>query len=368
MNALKTTRVMSSPYMQWVKSHTHVKYNLAASGVANYPLSMLPVRLEDLEITGDSTYGYQPLQQALSRHCGVPADRIFASIGTSLANHIAMAVLVNPGDEVLIEEPTFELLVSTAQYLGATVRRFPRAAEGGFPIMPEDIEKGISGRTKLVILTNLHNPSSAFTGEKALRLIGEAARSVGARVLVDEAYLEAAFERAQRSAIHLGSEFVVTSSLTKAYGLSGLRCGWVLAEPDLIRRMWHLNDLFDVTHPHATERLSVIALRHLGKIRSWAQAIVNENQNLLRELLLPRDEIECFSPGLGTVVFPRLRRGKVDDLCTHLLQRYQTVVAPGKFFGAPAHFRIALGVKPEMFREGLLNVCRTLDDLGGNKQ
>ena len=93
------------------------------------------------------------------------------------------------------------------------------------------------------MITNLHNPSSAFADEATLRAVGEIARRVGARVLVDEVYLDAAFELAPRSAFHLGPEFVVTNSLTKVYGLSGLRCGWVLAEPELARRMWLLNDL-----------------------------------------------------------------------------------------------------------------------------
>ena len=361
----RSKRVMSSAYMQWSKSHVHVKYNLAASGLTNFPLSMLPVRVEDLEITGESYYGYAPLQQELARHCGVSTEQIFSTIGTSLANHIAMAVLIEPEDDILIEEPTYELLISTAHYLGANVKRFPRRMENGFQIVPQDIENAITARTKLIVLTNLHNPSSALTDEETLRRIGEVARSVGARVLVDEVYLDAAFKLAPRSSIHLGKEFVVTNSLTKVYGLSGLRCGWVLAEPELIQRMWHLNDLFGNHPPHASERLSVIAFQHLHNIRSWARSIITDNQKVVYDMLHSRGDIECFFPGYGTVVFPRLRSGRVEDLDAHLMQHYQTVIAPGKFFGTPEYFRIGLGGKPEIFREGMRNVCRALDELSG---
>jgi hypothetical protein len=118
-----------------------------------------------------------------------------------------------------------------------------------------------------VVLTNLHNPSSAFTPPEDLRAVGDAARSVGGRVLVDEVYLEAHAVRGRPfgSAAHLGPEFVVTSSLTKAYGLSGLRCGWAVADPDLARRMWRLNDLFGVIPAHPAERLSVLALDRLAR-------------------------------------------------------------------------------------------------------
>jgi len=99
----KSPRVRSSAYMQWAKGHVHVKYNLAASGVMNYPLSMLPIKMEELEITGRSFYGYPPLQEALANHCGVPTEQVFSALGTSFANHIAMAALLEPEDEIHIE-------------------------------------------------------------------------------------------------------------------------------------------------------------------------------------------------------------------------------------------------------------------------
>lgn len=357
----KSPRVISSAYMQWAKGHVHVKYNLAASGVMNYPLSMLPVRIEELEITGNSFYGYPPLQEALANHCAVATGQVFSALGTSFANHIAMAALLEPGDEILIEEPTYELLISTARYLGARVKRFPRRPENDFQIIPKDIQKFISKKTKLIIITNLHNPSSALTDEKTLRHIGQIAQSVKARVLVDEVYLDAAFEQSPRSAIQLGKEFIITSSLTKVYGLSGLRCGWVLAEPKIVKKMWYLNDLFAGIPPHPSELLSVIALQHLGTIRTWSRSILSENQNTLRGL--SRKDIQCFSPGFGTVVFPRLLKGKIDRLDSILTKRYDTAIAPGKYFEMPKHFRVGFGCKPQLFRAGLQNICRALDEL-----
>ena len=356
-------RVMSSPYMQWAKGHVHAKYHLASSGVMNYPLSKLPVKLDDLEITGESYYGYEPLQEALARHCGVEKSQVFAALGTSFANHIAMATLVEPGDEVLIEDPTYELITTTAQYLGGNVKRFPRRMENEFRIDPEEIRRKITSTTRLIVLTNLHNPTSAYTDEETLLSIGKVARKARARVLVDEVYLDAAYDRSLRSAVHLGKEFVVTGSLTKAYGLNGLRCGWVLAEPDLVRRMWLLNDLFLNIPPHAAERLSVIALRNIETIRDWAQTIVTKNRKALLELFVSRNDVDCFFPGKGTVVFPRWKNGNVEKLEGHLMQHYQTSIAPGEYFGMPSNFRVGCGGDPAMFHQGLHNLCRALDDL-----
>ncbi len=348
--------------MQWVKSRAPVKYNLAASGVLNYPLAKFSVKWEELELTGDSLYGYKPLQEALARHCGVQPEQVFAATGTSGANHIAMAALANPGDEILIEEPTYELIVTTAQYLGLSVKRFPRPRVSDFQIDIPVLQKAVSQKTRLIVLSNLHNPTSAYTDESTLRRVGEIARGVGARVIVDEVYLDAHFEQAPRSSIHLGKEFIVTSSLTKVYGLSGLRCGWVLADPDLIRKMWLINDLHGNIPAHVAERLSVIALQQLGEIRAWSRSLLSENQKSLKEIFVGRDHVDCFVPGFGTVVFPRLKGGRVEEFYDFLLKKYQTSIAPGRFFDAPDHFRLGLVGEPELVREGLTNLCRALDE------
>ncbi len=357
------TRVKRSSYMEWAKLHSHVRNSLASSGLVNYPFSGLPVRLDELELTGDSYYGYAPLQEAIAGRCGTAKEQVFATIGTSLANHIAFASLLDPHDEVLVEQPTYELLLSTLGYLGATVRRFPRRFENGFAIDPGDVERAITPRTRLIVLTNLHNPSSALTGEPVLRRIGELAKSVGARVVVDEVYLDAAFELAPRSSIHLGSEFVVTNSLTKVYGLSGLRCGWVLADPGLIRKMWLLNDLFEVIPAHPAERLSVIAFQHLNRIREHSRKLLEKNHRLLNAFLDSRSELECFRPGFGTVVFPLLKTGSPDALEEVLRSKYESAVVPGRFFEMPAHFRIGVGGRTETVEAGLRALGNALDEL-----
>src|SRR4051794_23454395 len=122
------SRIMSSEYMQWAKTNLKARFSLASSGLMNYSLSKLPVTVEDLELTGPSYYGYEPLQKALAVKSNAPVESIVAATGTSMANHLVMAALLEPGDEILIEQPTYELLVSTAEYLGAKVKRFIRSA------------------------------------------------------------------------------------------------------------------------------------------------------------------------------------------------------------------------------------------------
>jgi aspartate/methionine/tyrosine aminotransferase len=344
--------------MPWAKRRAHAKYNLATSGVAHWKLRDLPISIEDLEISGPSYYGFEPLQNALSKHCGVPPDRIVAATGTSMANYLAMAAVLKPGDEVLIEHPTYELIVDVALQIGATVKRFKRSLPE-FSVDVKAIKDALTPATKLIVLSNLQNPTSALTGEAAMQEIG----SLGVRVMVDEVYLDAAFEQAPRSAGLLGDQFIVTSSLTKVYGLSGLRCGWILAEPELVERMWRLNDKFGNIPAHMAESASVIALGELPRIAKNVRARLDRNRAALWKFLDSRQDLEVFRPPFGTIVFPRLKRGSVEQMCDLLRNKYETTVVPGKFFAMPDHFRIGIGGDPEPLEEGLRRLGLALDEL-----
>ncbi len=346
--------------MLWAKTQGHARFNLATSGVGPFPLHELPVTVDQIEINGDSTYGYAPLQQAIATKCGVDPDCVVAAAGTSMANHLAMATLLDPGDEVLIEQPTYELLISTLLYLGATVKHFARTEESGYALDPAQVRRAITRKTKLIVLTNLHNPSSVLASETALREIGGLARSVGAHVLVDEVYLDAVYTNTPKPSYHLGPEFVVTSSLTKVYGLSGLRCGWILAEPDLARAMWRLNDLFASIPAHPAELLSVVALENLDTIRQLSRKIVEADRAVLQEFLAGQEAFSTPRTEFGTTAILRLESGSIDDFLIRLRVEFETSAVPGKFFGLPNHFRIGMGVDHEMFRQGLQKIPQAL--------
>lgn len=356
-------REIRSVYLEWAKLHSKARYPLTGSDVVHVPLSELNVQFESLDLSAAGAYGYPPLLQKLAEKAGVSVDCVVHAPGTSMANHLAMAALLEPGDEVLIEEPAYEPLLAVAQYLGAKIHRFPRKFEDGFQIDPREVERAISPRTRLIIITNLHNPSGARTPDAALRIVGEIARSIGAHVLVDEVYLETCFESPWKSAFHFGPNFIVTSSLTKAYGLTGLRCGWILAAPNLARRMWRLTDLFSVIAPHIVELLSTCALDRLPQLAARARKILSTNRALLKDFLVSRPELHAIWPESGAIVFPQLAGGRVDAFVQLLNEKYQTSVVPGRFFEAPHHFRVGVGGKTEVVREALSRLGSALDEI-----
>lgn len=359
-------RESRSVYMEWAKLSAAATFNLATSGVSNLPFSALPVALDDLEITGVDPYGYSPLKERLAAKAGVASENIVTAAGTSMANHLAMAGLLEPGDEVLIEQPGYDPLISAAHYLGARVRRFSRRFDRGWELEPEVVDAAMSEETRLVVVTNYHNPTGVRTSDQVLAEIATLAARRGAWLLVDEVYLEACFDPDALSAFHLGPNVVATGSLTKAYGLSGLRCGWIIAPPEEALRMQRINDLYGATPVHLGERVSVIALDHLEEIWAAAEERLEKNRELLDRFLDGRGDLELVRPAAGTIVFPRLAYRDESDterFLAMLRERYETSVVPGRFFEEPRHFRLGIGGASAMVEEGLERLGRALDEL-----
>ena len=349
-------RIIESDYMHWAKFKPAVRYPLTTSEVPHFRMDSLGISLSELDMDGASHPRYVPLRELIAKRYGVAVEQVVAADGTSMANFLAMAALIEPGDEVLVELPTYEPLLGAASFLGATIKRFERKAADAFRLDPAMVKSAMSDRTKLIVLTNLHNPSGALAEQAELQEIGK----LGPRVLIDEVYLDAA----QRpSAVHLGPRFVVTNSLTKVYGLSGLRCGWILAQPDLAERMWRLNDLFGVNQAHQAERLACIALDRIEEVIGDTPAMLRRNRDLFNQFIAGRDDLHCAPAVHGVTAFPRWSGGETERLNDHLREHYETAVVPGRWFEMPGHFRIGFGLPNDDFAEGLSRLGRALDDL-----
>ena len=349
-----------SRYLAWAKLHSSARFNLAASGVLDYPLAELPLRVEDLELGGTGPYGYPPLMERLAAKASVPQECVVYTLGTSMANFVALTALVHRDDEVLIERPTYDPLLAILNHIGAKVNRFERSAEHGFQLDLGELERKLTPATRLVILCNLHNPSSAFTDETTMRQVGAMAAKVGARVLVDEVYLETLFDQPWHSAFHLGPNFIVTSSLTKAYGLSGIRCGWILAQPQLVQRMWQVVDFTYGSPVHPAELLAVIALDNLDRVRNRARTLLQTNRTLVNDFLSKHPQLDGAPSRFGTTVFPRLTVGRASEFVRTLREQFETSVVPGEFFEQPQHFRIGFCRDTETVRGGLDRLASAL--------
>lgn len=354
----------NSVYMTWAKYHAGARYNLANSGILGCNLNDLSLTWDDLQINGPNHEGYAPLKEAIAAQYSVTPEQVVTAQGTSMANFLAMATVLERGDEVLLEHPVYEPIIAAAQYLGAEVKRFHRTLANNWQVDLDELRQLISPRTGLIVLTSPHNPSGVLVERTALQEIGALAAKVGAHVLVDEVYRDILFEDAQPVVATLGSQFITTSSLTKSYGLSGLRCGWILCAPELAERMRRLNDIFGAVGAMPSDALAVAAFRQLPTLEARTRALMERNQQLVRDFLAAHTaELECFMPAHSMTVFPRVRRHADSQPLHDRLRAFETSIVPGKFFELPQHFRLGFAVQPEDVATGLQNLAQVLREL-----
>jgi aspartate/methionine/tyrosine aminotransferase len=349
-------------YMEWVKLKPRAECEIGGSGVTHVKIDEWPEARQAVDINDFDLYGYRPLLDQIARRYDVGQNQVVTAPGCSMANYLACAALVRAGDEVLIEKPAYEPLLSVARLLGATVRRFARPFRSGFQIDVDDLASKLTRKTRLVVLTNMHNPSGVLASNDVLREIGRLARKIGAHVLVDEVYLDILFERRPPSAVHLGDNFVVTSSLTKCYGFDGLRCGWVLAAPKLTEAMWRLQDFFGVNGAIPAEKIATAAFENISRFEERTRRVVSVNRKLVDEFMTAHaDRLKWVSPDGAPVCFPRLK-GPEDGwhFAERLYRDYSTRVIPGRFFEMPRHFRLGFGVESSMLSGGLTRLSQAL--------
>lgn len=343
-------RVSGTPYIAWAKQ-TKAAWNLAVSGAPHAAWADIGGPPDDMPLTGDNLDGYAPLVDGIAARYRVDPSQVVTATGCSMANFLVLAALIEPGDEVLIERPTYQPLLFAAQHLQADVRRFDRPAERDFAIDPDQVARHLSPRTRAIVLSNLHNPSSQYVDTNVLRAIGDAAERVGARVIVDEVYLDATDDTT--SCVALGPAFIATNSLTKIYGLAALRCGWAIADAALAMRIRRVNDLYENVRPFASDWLATRAFAHLPSLGARTRALVDANRGVFSDWSRGRDDIAFTMPRWGTTLCMQPTRVDATRLADELRTRYDVSVVPGQFFEAPDHVRIALCTDTTVLREGL---------------
>lgn len=347
--------------MEWAKKRPSPTFDLAGSNVLACTIDDIEGAREALSFAGHNDNGYQPLVDAIAARYGVDAARITTASGTSGANFQVYAALLEPDDDLLVERPGYDPLLASGRLLGANVVRFERRFEDGYALDPDRVARAITPRTRLIVLTAPHNPTGALADRAAIEEIGRQARAVGAHVLVDEVYLDAADSQA-RPAATLGDTFITTSSLTKSYGLASLRCGWTISSPEVAERIRRARDVIDGTGSIVTERLATLAFAQLPRLAARAHDLLVENGALVRAFLERRDDLDVVVPSISTVIFPRLL-GETDTtaFADRLLSERATAVVPGRFFEAPGHFRLGLGTLTTTLRGGLEQLGQALD-------
>jgi aspartate/methionine/tyrosine aminotransferase len=356
-------------HQSWAKGHPAAAIDLSGSGVSPCPVRLLKLRARDFTTHHAAGYGWPPLVAALAERYRVDAERVLpVSGGASLANWIACAAALDGGGdaEVIVEKPTYEPLVRAPASLGARVLRLERRFSERFALDVDRLRRIVSEKTRLLVLSDLHNPSGVRLERRALLEAARLLEALGGYVLVDEVYLECLWAEATDSAVRLAPNIVATNSLTKAYGLDGLRAGWILAPRSLVPALRRINDYLGVNGVATGERMALAALQNLPAIRARVAPRLEANLERVRQWLASEERMAWVEPAGGTVCFPRLAAGiDSDSFARRLLRRFDTLVVPGRLFETTRHVRIGLTSSPAVLRRGLERISEALAETAG---
>ena len=292
-------------------------------------------------------------------------DEVLVTTGAAEALLLAAAVMLRPGDRVRVATPAYEGLVRSTAATGGEVEPAPVWAAPSALLDPSALMR--PGAVRAVIVNTPHNPTGLVWPRDLVDELARWCADRDARLLVDEVARGTLLAGApSMSSLPEFAEgrVVVVGDVSKAYGLGGLRVGWLTsADRDLIRRAATTKDLTSLGGAAPSEFLAALALEHRGVLAERVAATARRNRRRLRDWVRGLDGAWCAEPEDGLVAFPRLPAG-VDDhvLAARLRSQHQVAVVPGSLFGRAGHVRIALAQEPRLLDTGLKALTVTIGD------
>lgn len=356
-------RSFELPHVAWAKRvparHAH---DLADSAVC--PPDLLAMGLPDRAgVAAGHRAQIDRLAHALGERLGAPGGRVVVTAGGSEAIACVLAGVLSAGEEALVELPGYEPHRVVPGLFGIAMRRFTRAAASGYGDLAAGAAAAIDDRTRAIVMTHAHNPSGALVAEDDLRALEDLAAGRGVRLVCDEAFRDAS-DLPVGCAAGRGARWISIGSLTKAYGLGGLRIGWIAGAPDVLDACASLQNALSGNPALPSVSLALALLPHLDALRARSHAVLGENRARWAEAAarLTAAGLDTGPRPHGTTAWCRGSvEGDGDRFAAFAAERFDVAVTPGRFFGDSRGFRVGLGGAPHAFAPALERMERAWD-------
>lgn len=351
-----------------------VDYNLSESGV--HPLSFRELlsqeEWEDILKTPLGylqTNGTRVLRERIcSLYPGTDIENILVTTGSAEANFLLSWSQVEPGDEVLFMIPNYMQLWGLMRAFGANVKTFALKEELEWNPDLDELRDLVSPRTKIICVTNPNNPTGSRLSREARETIVELAEKTGAWIFADEVYQGAELDRKMTPSFWgTHDKVVISNGLSKAYGLPGLRVGWMVAPEAFIQKVWPYHDYTTISISSLSDRLASKALdpgrRH--EILERTRKILNDNVGILMSWLDKQGTVfRCVPPQAGAIVFPHYDLDIHSRLLVERIRETKSVlIVPGDHFGMEGYLRIGYGEEKEKLEKALSLIEETIQEI-----
>jgi hypothetical protein len=345
-----------------------VEMDLSESGIRPVTLRELGGMGLDLDAILDTPLGYSQsngtiaLRQELARaYPGASVDRIEVTNGASEANYLLALALLRQGDEVAFEVPNYMQYGGVPQSLGARVNRFRLRIDQDWEPDWEEFERAVNPHTRLVYVSHPNNPSGAVLSPEAMRRIVRRCEEVGAYLLADEVYLGAEISRPRTPSFWgMSDRVIVTSGLSKAYGIPGVRIGWIVGPAQVVAECWSQHDYITIGPNKISDAVARIAVRPENREKLYARtrAILQHNLPLMRQWAAGFGDFLTFrEPQAGALCLMRYQSPTPSfELSERIRLNQSVLIVPGAHLGLEGYIRVWLGGKPEFLTEGLRRI------------
>ncbi len=347
--------------------YDRIRCNLAESSVSDASLALLGTDLGDLVLQYGDHRGLPALREHIAGDGeGLHPDDVLVTTGAAGALFLIATTLLQEEDHLVVVRPNYATNIETPRAIGAAISYVDLDFEDGWRIDPQRLAEAVTDRTRLVSITVPHNPTGRGMEEADLRAIVADCEARGIRLLVDETYREMTFGGPLPVAASISDVAISVSSLSKTYGLPGIRIGWLASrDRDLVERLLAAKEQVSITGSIVDETIALRARRVRDAWLPGIMAGIGEGLAIVRDWVTAEDLIEWVEPDGGVVCFPRIRpEADVDAEAFHriLLDDHATVVGPGHWFERPdTYMRIGYGwPTKERLIEGLVNVSTAI--------
>jgi aspartate/methionine/tyrosine aminotransferase len=351
--------------------YDNIRYNLAESSVRDITLQQLNIELPELLLCYGPHKGDDKLREAIiSDQPGLSKGHVLLTPGAAGALFFIATTLLQKDDHMVVIRPNYATNIETPRALGCDISFVDLRFEEDFQLNPEEIGEALKPHTKLISITTPHNPTGMIIPDTVIHQVLEMARSVGARLLVDETYRELnLLGNPLPYAASIDSNIISVASLSKAYGVPGIRLGWVICKDRvLMQQLLAAKEQIMICGSVADEAIAMEVLKQRSSLLDKHLSMAKVNLQTFREWMLKQAYLEWVEPQGGVVAFPRIREAfsRVSTrLYGHLFAQYGTVVGPGHWFEQDDRYmRIGFGYPmPDEFEQGLNNIIHAIEDL-----
>jgi hypothetical protein len=352
-----------------------VDYDLSESGIRALTLRELAAMGFNLDAALDMPLGYSQsngtieLRELLTAHYpGATIDHLEVTNGTSEANYLLALSLIRPGDEVALQLPNYMQLWGVPRSLGAQINTFHLRLDRGWEPDWEEFERAVTPKTRFVYISNPNNPTGSVLSAEAMRRIVARCEATGAYLISDEVYQGAEIYRERTPSFWgLSGRVIVTSGLSKAYGIPGVRIGWIAGPKDVVAGCWSQHDYLTIGPNKLSDLIAHTAVTLENREMCYARTreILRHNLPLFKEWLASLGGRLCFhEPAAGAIALCKYSASISSvELCERIRQRHSVLIVPGAHLGLEGYVRIWLGGRPEFMQEGLRRIAMELQAL-----